>query len=399
MTIKSVRTKDGKECFEVYVCVISPEDKNLRVQKKKRSVKTLAEAKKFEAVLLREAERELFTREKKAEGWTSLVDAWDVALKDGYGGGKIGKTTGEDYIQALRIYTKCWNNKSIEDIRTFDVMKVLKDMEVLEKSKSRRQSTLTAINHIFKWAIMTGRIKGLRESPGFGISVKRDEEKKPEIFTISQIKKLLEFAKAYDHAWYPIWAVSLLTGMRSGELLALEWVDVDFEARIVTVRKSYNGRLKIVKCPKSGYWRDVPINDDLLLLLKQLRLSSGGRANVLPCPPDWKRGAAAKVIRAFCEGIGLPPIKFHTLRACFATQLLRNRVAPAIVMKICGWKDLKTMQRYIRLAGIEIDGATDSLQLLSSVEVMGKVVDLFGSGDGPSGHLPNSTQNAPCIAS
>jgi hypothetical protein len=47
-------------------------------------------------------------------------------------------------------------------------------------------------------------------------------------------------------------------------------------------------------------------------------------------------------------------------------------------MKICGWKDLKTMQYYIRLAGVDERGATDSLRLLSSdAEVMGEVVNMF----------------------
>ena len=48
-------------------------------------------------------------------------------------------------------------------------------------------------------------------------------------------------------------------------------------------------------------------------------------------------------------------------------------------MKIAGWKDLKTMQRNIRLAGIEVQGATASLKILPDVEVMGRVVELFKS--------------------
>ncbi|NUM89022.1 MAG: hypothetical protein HUU37_07445 [Bdellovibrionales bacterium] len=51
-----------------------------------------------------------------------------------------------------------------------------------------------------------------------------------------------------------------------------------------------------------------------------------------------------------------------------------------MVMKICGWNDLKTMQRYVRLAGIEIEGATDSLKILPPDQVMGRVVELFGTG-------------------
>ena len=38
-----------------------------------------------------------------------------------------------------------------------------------------------------------------------------------------------------------------------------------------------------------------------------------------------------------------------------------------MVQKICGWRDLKTMQRYIRMAGIEIEGATESLRVLPAV--------------------------------
>jgi hypothetical protein len=47
-------------------------------------------------------------------------------------------------------------------------------------------------------------------------------------------------------------------------------------------------------------------------------------------------------------------------------------------MKICGWKDMKTMQRYIRLAGIDESGATERLKFMPTEEaVMEKVVSLF----------------------
>jgi len=51
---------------------------------------------------------------------------------------------------------------------------------------------------------------------------------------------------------------------------------------------------------------------------------------------------------------------------------------PIQIQKICGWKDLETMQIYIRLAGIEVQGVTDGLKLLPENEIMGKVFSLFG---------------------
>jgi integrase len=128
----------------------------------------------------------------------------------------------------------------------------------------------------------------------------------------------------------------------------------------------------------------VPISAELERLLKQLRAGARDRKWVYPRIIDWQRGESARVLRAFCVGIGITSVKFHTLRACFATQLLCDNIAPILVMKICGWKDLKTLQTYTRLAGIEIEGATDTLKVLPSDEVMGRVVELFGAGNSPS---------------
>ncbi|MEK7691446.1 MAG: tyrosine-type recombinase/integrase, partial [Bdellovibrionota bacterium] len=98
----------------------------------------------------------------------------------------------------------------------------------------------------------------------------------------------------------------------------------------------------------------------------------------------WTRGGQARELRKFCIGMGLPSIRFHTLRACFATQLIRNGVPPIQIQKICGWRDLKTMQRYIRLAGIEIEGATAGLKILPEREITEKVVNLFTSNSIPT---------------
>jgi integrase len=134
--------------------------------------------------------------------------------------------------------------------------------------------------------------------------------------------------------------------------------------------------MKETKSTKAGYWGNVPINEDLKELLLELKISSNSEF-VLPRLRDWCQGYQAKQLKAFCLGIGITPIRFHDLRACFATQLLHNKVPPATVMKICGWKDLDTMWRYIKLAGIDEVGATNSLKLLPNTKAMDKVVNLF----------------------
>jgi integrase len=83
-------------------------------------------------------------------------------------------------------------------------------------------------------------------------------------------------------------------------------------------------------------------------------------------------------LRTFLKNNQLPSVKFHALRACFATQLLSKNTPPAIVMKISGWKTLKTMEYYVRLAGVNEAGATEVLSILPTErEVMDNVVSLF----------------------
>ncbi|MBI2606462.1 MAG: tyrosine-type recombinase/integrase [Deltaproteobacteria bacterium] len=105
------------------------------------------------------------------------------------------------------------------------------------------------------------------------------------------------------------------------------------------------------------------------------------RRPALPALPrhwEWGKGEQARILRGFCLGNRLPSVKFHTLRACFATQLISTGILATVVMKICGWRDLKTMQRYIRLAGIDEAGATEALRFIPTEEaVMEKVVSLY----------------------
>ncbi|MGK5090352.1 site-specific integrase, partial [Bdellovibrionota bacterium FG-2] len=146
------------------------------------------------------------------------------------------------------------------------------------------------------------------------------------------------------------------------------------------VRKSWNVRTKEVGPTKAGYWRNVPVSSEFYwFLIHELNIADKKPTDfLLPRFWEWNKGFQARMLRTFCIGNRLPSIKFHTLRACFATQLISTGIPATVVMKICGWKDLKTMQRYIRLAGIDEAGATESLRFIPTEEaVMEKVVSMY----------------------
>ncbi|RYZ80053.1 MAG: site-specific integrase [Proteobacteria bacterium] len=194
-----------------------------------------------------------------------------------------------------------------------------------------------------------------------------------EILNADEIKKLLKYAKEYERPWYYIWSFAIYTGARNGELYALKWTDIDEGERIITIQRSYNKRFDEYKGTKTDEWRKVSINSSLWDLIQELkpirehmtRGLSTYSEYVLPRPGWWQNGEQAKRLRMFCEEIGITPICFHTLRACFATELLKRGVPVPKVMRVGGWKSMKTMMHYIRLAGIDDKGITDPLNFES----------------------------------
>lgn len=374
--------KTGEALFKVRVAKRSPNITGVIVDRQARGFKSQADAEKAERKLVIQLERDLIEAESKSCRWEALVDEWELKAKKGdIFIRPLSRAAIDDYLVCLRNHTFPWMRLHVSEIDRARAWMLLDQVE-REISISRRKKLRTAIDAVFRWGMLSGRLKGVATIPTEGFkSTRTEEEKMPEILNLEQIRTLLLYAERVQHPWYPIWALALFTGMRSGELYALQWDQVDFDNHLLYVHRNWTSKAGLGPT-KGRYWRSVPIESaQVLSLLKELKLKGGNGNFVLHHFQSWTDGGQAEILREFCLGSGIPSVRFHTLRACFATQLIRDSVAPAVVMKICGWKDLKTMQRYIRLAGIEVKGATKGLKLLPETEVMGRVVNLFKPKD------------------
>ena len=156
----------------------------------------------------------------------------------------------------------------------------------------------------------------------------------------------------------------------------MTWDKVNLDQRKILVDSSWNNKDGF-KSTKSGDDRIVEIAPNLVTIVKQLKLQSGGSDFVLPRISRWDKGEQARELRMFLVGIGLPPVRFHDLRATWATLRLSNGVEPVKVMVMGGWKDMKTMMIYIRKAGVDIRGCTAKLDLHDPVAKTAKVLE-FG---------------------
>lgn len=370
--------KEGKTFWRVYLNLRSKNNPTIRVQKLVVGIESEKAAVSEEKKILRLLTEEISRLEGYGLTWEAVVDRWEMMMRESHLR-KLDPVTLRDHLAMITRWTETWLKKPASLLNRADGRAIFDRMEEAGKSRSFQMKVKSTINQIYDWGIQERLIRGVSETPVAGVQLKKEkEEKLPEILNLDQIRTLLSHAKNLEHKWYPIWAMAILTGMRNGELHALLWSDVDMDGNIIVMSKSYNTRSRTVKCPKAGYWRNVPISPELKELLISLKSQMGNQPHVLPRFRDWDKGEQARVLRTFCKGIGLPSIKFHTLRACFGTQLLAHDIAPARVMKIAGWKDLKTMQRYIRLAGVDERGATDCLKVLpTDADAMNKIVSLL----------------------
>lgn len=332
---------------------------------KGQPITALAEAKRIRDDLIRQLNDQL----KR-----SVCPSWKQACEDviAY---KIGTTewtlkTASIYEVCLRSYTyERWGERLVDSFTPQEIRNLILE-EMKDSSVSHQKNLLKYIKAVFTYCSDNGFIKG---SPVPTIKFKASK-KLTAVLTGVQVEKLLNSAKELEHHWYPIWAIACYTGMRSGELYALSWEQVDFDRRKIKVDRAWNSKDGF-KSTKSGHDRWVEVSPHLMPVLTELKLKAGDSPFVLPRIHEWDRGEQARVLKAFLIGLNLPLIRFHDLRASWATIMLGMGIEAAKVMKMGGWSDLKTMERYLRLSGIETQGIVDDLELHNPRREAGELIE------------------------
>ena len=172
-----------------------------------------------------------------------------------------------------------------------------------------------------------------------------------------EIQRFLRAARDEGEQVFIFYAMAVYTGMRAGELAAIEWSDINLEHRIITVQRSFDGPTK------SNKVRYVPILDPLLPLLRAWRLRHPGRlvftsqAGTMFQPSGriyqevlhrvLEAGKFQKVQR---NGKERPYVRFHDLRHTFASHWVAKGGDLFKLQKILGHQSVQMTMRYAHLA-------------------------------------------------
>jgi integrase len=268
----------------------------------------------------------------------------------------ITRTTRYNREKLLQFYTlPTWESKMIDEITSEEIHKLLNE-RLNDNAESYRKFFIKCIRGVFNYAF-DRKLVCSNPTPLLKFKIK---SKIKSVLTEDQILILLHKAQEQNWPWYPHYSVALFTGLRNGELHALTWDKVNLDKRQILVNCSWSHKDGL-KSTKSGNDRIVEVPNSLSPLLRELKLKSVESDFVLPRLGRWDRGEQAYDLRLFLKAIGLHEIRFHDLRASWATLLLGKGVAPSKVMSMGGWKDMATMMVYMRKAGIDIKDSTKVL--------------------------------------
>ena len=346
-----IKFNEAKEYYEVSYSRRHP------ITRKSRNISRVGIKSKAEAIKVeKQIKTELLRRfyEIKHPFWNDVVNDFVTHfINQG-----MANNTVTNYRGALKVHTyEKWKNKRITEISTTEIRDLILD-DLSSFSEAQRKNMLKYIRAVFRYAIECNIVQ---RDPSPRLKFKTNEKIK-KVLTENQIKTFLKAAKLQNNPWFPIWVLASYTGMRNGELFALRWERVDLNKRIMVVCESWT-RENGYKDTKSGDDRSVEIAQSLMPIMKDLYEKRTSEF-VLPRVNSWEGGMQSKILRDFLAELNLPPIRFHDLRASWATIMLSKGIEPIKVMAMGGWKDLKTMQIYIRKSGIHIQGITDSLNFL-----------------------------------
>ncbi len=149
----------------------------------------------------------------------------------------------------------------------------------------------------------------------------------------------LAFKKYRYYFDYVLYSVLLATGCRFGEVVALEWSDIDFENGTISINKNYSRLLKLIGTPKSKAGvRTISIDKKTVNMLRlyqnrqrQLYLESGARVSsvVFATPTREYQNLATRqeALDRRCNEIAIPRFTFHAFRHTHASLLLNAGIS------------------------------------------------------------------------
>jgi integrase len=302
-----------------------------------------------------------------------------------YGETNLKHSTLISYETILRIHLGLLGDRPLDQISRPD----LKGLIFLKLKEGLAPATVTRIKALVSAVLnhaMEDNLISANPASRLGRLIKV-KDRKADVQTLSkeEARAFLKAVKDHYPRYYPFFLCALRTGMRLGELLALEWGDVDFRGKFIEVRRAYTKGG--ITTPKNGKSRRVDMSRQLEETLGALY--SARKREILA--KGWGQvpdlifvNEVGKLLdhgnlrrRVFWPSLakaGLRRIRIHDLRHTFASLLIGNGESLAYVKDQLGHHSIQiTVDTYGHLVPGANRAAMDKLDDEKSPLTAGKL--------------------------
>lgn len=284
----------------------------------------------------REINKKILEYQRKKEAGRTFAEIADEWWSETYD--DLAHQTLKGYKPALARAIKTFGKSNVKDIQPRDILLFFKRLVSEGYAAKTIANHRIILNQIFNYAVIEGDIQ---YNPVIAVKIPKAAKKsiRPPA-TLSDESKIL----SSDHPWlFPL--VALLTGLRKGEILALQWRDIDFEQNTISVTKSIEhiGKKPNVKSTKteSGN-RLVPLLSLLKARLEPLRSEpyhylfsdDGGKT------PLYEH-RYTRLYKDYQRDVGIT-CTAHQLRHSYATIAVEEDINPKDLQNALGHADITT---------------------------------------------------------
>lgn len=293
----------------------------------------------------------------------AFLDRWLADVKP-----ELQPTTFDNYSRVVRKYLKPFIGAiAIAELRPYHVKDL--NAQILDAGSTQKTAwrAFRVLHNALHHAVT---LEVIERNPATGLTPKKPAAEKFTPLTAQQCEILLTATK--NERLHALYVLALTTGMRQGELLGLQWDDIDFKNRSLSLRRQVrflNGNVSIVNRTKNGRDRQIMLSKPALDALLEHRERMKAEVAELRArtivrehrdDPDYWRKIADKIENSpqvFCSPQGevidaknflqrefypllkrtkIPRIRFHDLRHSCATLLLSKNVHPVVVQRLLG---------------------------------------------------------------
>jgi integrase len=214
------------------------------------------------------------------------------------------------------------------------------------------------LSAIFEKAIKWGVLKG--DNPAKRVDAPRVPKHRAKYFDEKQIEAMLEALQDEDIKYRAAIMIALTTGARMGEIMGLEWQDVDTKNKTISIRQASQylpGKGTFTKAPKNeSSIRKVSVNPSLIALLEEYKAEQQSKGflcqdnnrlllmwNGQPMHPN----TLSEWFPSFLEKHSLLHMNFHGLRHTSATYLISQGMdIPTVAQRLGHSKPTTTENIY-----------------------------------------------------